>query len=75
MSAPGDDEHPQKNTTLKDIVKIIVEKKRVVQWLIIVGGTILCIWGGVAGFLKADNVVQVFLAVVAAVTGVEAARD
>jgi len=50
----------------------VIEKGRIAEWVITVGGVTLCILGGTLGFLDALNIVEIFLAMVVAVFGVEA---
>lgn len=49
----------------------VIEKGRVAQWLITGGGIALCIVGGLEGFLDAQSIGAIVLALVAAVFGIE----
>lgn len=51
---------------MKDILEIVISKGRLAQWIICGGGVLLCIIGGVDGFLSGDDIVQIFLALMAA---------
>jgi len=51
---------------------LVIEKGRIAEWIIALGGVTLCILGGILGFLDALNIVEIFLAMVVAVFGVEA---
>lgn len=50
----------------------VIEKGRIAEWIIALGGVTLCILGGTLGFLDAVNMTEIFLAMVIAVFGVEA---
>lgn len=50
----------------------VIEKGRIAEWVIVSGGVTLCLVGGILGFLDATNIVEIFLAMVIAVFGVEA---
>ena len=58
---------------MKEILKLIIEKRRLVQWLLIICGTTLCCMGGAYKFLSADNIIQIFLVVIASLSAIEAA--
>ena len=51
--------------------KEVIAKGRIAQWLIAGGGVTLCIVGGLMGFLDAQTIGVIFLAIVAAAFGIE----
>jgi len=58
----------------RSILELLIEKKRITQWLIVVCGTVLCIVGGCQYFLDAKDITNIFFGMVAAVLGVEISR-
>lgn len=44
----------------------VVEKGRLMQWLLIGGGVAICISGGVVGYLESNSIEIIFLAMIAA---------
>ena len=57
-----------KNNVLSEVIK----KGRIAEWILSLGGISLCILGGLYGFLDGANIVEVILALVVAVFGIEA---
>jgi len=51
--------------------KLVIEKGRLAQWIICGGGVVISLVGGIMGFLNADNIVAIFLALVAAGFGLQ----
>lgn len=49
----------------------VIEKGRIAEWVISVGGIALCITGGICGFLDSVTIGSIILAMIAAVFGVE----
>ena len=52
--------------------KQVIQKGRIAEWILSLGGISLCILGGLYGFLDGANIVEVILALVVAVFGIEA---
>lgn len=50
----------------------VIEKGRIAEWIIALGGISLCILGGLYGFLDGANIVEVILCLIVAVFGIEA---
>ena len=59
----------------KSVLELLIEKRRITQWLIVVGGTVLCIVGGCQGFLDSRDIINIFFGMVAAVLGVEISKS
>lgn len=54
-----------------DILKIVVEKGRICQWLAIVGAVVVGVWGGVGGWLVGEEIVKIVLAGIGVAGAVE----
>jgi len=42
-----------------EVLKLIIEKGRICQWIAILGGTVVSIWLGLAGKIQADHIVEI----------------
>jgi len=42
-----------------NILKLIIEKGRICQWLVICGAVLLCLLGGSKGWLQANHIVEI----------------
>jgi len=51
----------------------VIGKGRIIQWIVCGGGIAVAIVGGVQGWLDADKIVQIILALIAAAFGLERA--
>ena len=51
--------------------KEVVSKGRIAEWLVAGGGLLLCVVGGLYGFLGGEQIAPIFLAIVSAVFGIE----
>lgn len=56
---------------MENFWRLVVEKGRLAQWIICGGGILICLLGGTMHFLSADNIVAIFLALVAAGFGLQ----
>lgn len=54
-----------------DILKIVVEKGRICQWLAIVGAVVVSIFGGIGGWLTGEEIVKITLSGIAVAGAVE----
>ena len=54
-----------------DFLKAVIEKGRIAQWIICAGGVTVCLIGGIQGWFEPAHITNIFLAMVAAVFGIE----
>jgi len=59
---------------MKSIIELLIEKRRITQWLIVTCGTVVCVTGGYGGWLSEDRIIQAFLGMMTAVLGVEVSK-
>lgn len=52
-------------------MKEIFKRGRIAQWIILAGGTAICLTGGLVGFLGGDQITQIIGWMVAAAFGLE----
>jgi len=42
-----------------NVLRLIIEKGRICQWLVILGAIFICFYGGSNGWLKAKDIVEI----------------